>query len=816
MLKNSLLRLALILGLGLLAACDTAEERAEKHYQTALEHLENGDVDRAIIEFRNVFKLNGTHRDARLTYARLQRDRGATSEAYGQYLRLVEQYPDNLEGRQALADMALETGNWDEVERHGRAAVEIAPEDPQARSIQAVLDYRTASQNQDSAAQAAAFETAQALLRENPDLLSSHQVVIDKHIQDGNWPDALAALDAALQTAPEFTALYTMRLAVLAEMDDPDAIEAQMLDMTRRFPDDPDVDSLLLNWYLTNENFDSAEAYLRSQIDPGADTPDSHIRLIQFLNEYRSPEAALAELDAALASPGPHEAAFRSLRAVFTYERGDSDAAIAELRAILSDAEPSTETNNIKTTLARMLNTTGETEQAKQLVEEVAAEDPRHVGAIKLKAGWLVEEDRPGEAITLLRTALGESPRDAGLMTLLASAHERDGNRDLMAEMLSLAVEASGSAPAESLRYAAYLASNDQGLNAESVLINALRVQPDNIELLATLGTLYIDLQDWGRTQGVINRLDTFGDATAGLSRNLTARMLAGQGNEEALLSYLETLSEDETSGQAAEIGLIRSYLGRGEVDTALTRVDEALQQNPDDLALQFVRGSVLAMDNRLDEAESIFRTILQDRPNTEQVWLALYRLKAIQGQTDAAEQVLDDALAALPGNLNLQWVRAGVLEREGDIDGAIAIYEGLYADNSHIPLFANNLASLLATHRDDAESLERAHAIARRLRGTDVPAFQDTYGWIAYRRGDFDDALIHLEPAAEGLPGDPTVQYHLAATYAALNRTAEALQLLETIPDMNPPAPLLETVTSEIARLSAEPETVSGSGADN
>ena len=80
-MSRRLLGLALFCGLSLLAVCNSSEERAEKHFQTALEHIGNGDVDRAIVEFRNVFKLDGQHREARLTYARLQRDRGASQEA---------------------------------------------------------------------------------------------------------------------------------------------------------------------------------------------------------------------------------------------------------------------------------------------------------------------------------------------------------------------------------------------------------------------------------------------------------------------------------------------------------------------------------------------------------------------------------------------------------------------------------------------------------------------------------------------------------------------------------------------------------------
>jgi len=62
------------------------------------------------------------------------------------------------------------------------------------------------------------------------------------------------------------------------------------------------------------------------------------------------------------------------------------------------------------------------------------------------------------------------------------------------------------------------------------------------------------------------------------------------------------------------------------------------------------------------------------------------------------------------------------------------------------------------------------------------VPAFQDTYGWIAQRLGNFDEALEYLEPAAAGLPQDPTAQYHLGVAYAAQERKEEARAQFEKV----------------------------------
>jgi len=105
MMKSTFLALAMA---GIVSFCDTAEERAEAHFQSGIEFLDDGDVDRALVEFRNVFKLDGMHREARLRYAEVERARGNIRKAYGQYLRLVEQYPDSLPGQRALAELSLE------------------------------------------------------------------------------------------------------------------------------------------------------------------------------------------------------------------------------------------------------------------------------------------------------------------------------------------------------------------------------------------------------------------------------------------------------------------------------------------------------------------------------------------------------------------------------------------------------------------------------------------------------------------------------------------------------------------------------------
>ena len=793
-----------------LSACDSAETRAEKHFQTALALIEAGDFDRAIVEFRNVFDLNGRHREGRQAYARLQQRRGNLKEAYSQYLRLIEQYPDDLDGRLAVVEIALETGDRAEVERHGAAAAALAPDDPRVKAVSATLAYQKALDARDTGAQAAVRKTAEALVLAEPGLILARRIVIRDLLRTSDWALALAQTDAGLAANPQARDLYTLRLGLLQQLGDTAGVEAQLIDLVARYPDDMNMDQALVRWYIDQGNLDAAEAHIRSRINPASETPDDKILLIRFLTELRGTPAARAELDRMILAGGADLPLLRGIRAGLDFDDGNQKAAIADMEALIKGAEANQQTRNLKVALAQMRLQTGDGVRARTLVDEVLADNPNEVEALKLKAGWLIDEDKTGDAIAALRTALGTSPRDANLMTLMARAHERDGNRDLMGQMLALAADAAGYAPPEALRYAAFLAADDRLLPAEDAVLAALRQHPQDPDLLAALGGLYLRLEDWVRAGRVIETLqaaDT--DQTRRSANMLTLQRLSGQNRTADLLAFLETMKRDTASatGVAVDAAIVQAHITLGDNEAALAYVDAALKAAPQDPDLQFLRAAVLVTANRSDDATQIYQSLLKANAGDERVWTALFELSLRKGDMAGAAGVLDQALAALPDSPALNLRRAGLLERNGDIDGAIAIYETLYARDSNAPLLANNLASLLVANREDAASLARAEVIARRLRGTGVPAFQDTYGWIAHRLGNHDEALSYLEPAAAALQSDPNVQFHLAVAYAAAGRNPEALAQFRTLAATTDPAkppPFMATVTAEIARLEA------------
>ena len=816
MLKHFLVIVSFVATACFVAACDSSEDRAQKHFEKGIELLEEGDVDRALVELRNVFQLNGQHREARLTYARVVAERGNLAEAYSQYLRLVEQYPDDLEGRTALAHMAAQSSNWEEAERHLDVAEPLNPTDPVLRSVRIGVTYRQALRSQDARAQADAATAARALLDEDLTLPIAQMVAVESLVRTQDWDGGLALVDQLLEVSQSFN-LHRLRVSILDQLGDRDGVTDHLRLMVDLFPD-AGLHRSLVDRLIEDGRLADAEAYLRERIettdqnaDDAATQQDAaqpRLELLSFLSRQKGAQAAIDEVDRML-EENPREALIlRSLRANLEFDRGNRDLALESMAEITKDAPDSRESDTIKVLYARMLQQMGNQVGARAQVEEVLEHDPGQTGAVKLKSGWLVEDDRPGDALVELRAALDNAPRDPEILTLMAQAHQRAGDHTLMAEMLAMAVEVSGHRKAEALRYAAHLISEEKLFSAEEILVSALRNLPDDPQLLGRLGELYVRTEDWGRARQVISRLDELNlPQSDALVSELTARLLAAQNRAQDLEQFLTQLTEGQ-SNLGAAAAIIRLHLANGDVEGALQYSTSILAEDPNNPTLRFLQAGVLATEGRLAPAAEILEGLIAEYPQSEQSWLSLYRVQRSLGQREIADATLTGAAEAMPQSVNVKWIQASVAESDGNIDGAIAIYEALYEANSNNAIVANNLASLLASYRDDDESLRRAYVVARRLRNASQPAFMDTYGWIATRLGNLQEGLKYLEPAAKELANDPVVQYHLAETYRQLLRDQDALPYYMRVVALvdagaNTP-PFMDQVTAEIARISA------------
>lgn len=792
-----------------LAACDSAEERAEKHFESGIELLQAGDVSRAMVEFRNVLSLNESHRGARVEYARQARIAGNISESYSNYLRLAEQFPDDLEARLALSEMAILHLNWEEAERHGAALIQANSEIKGQDTVELALEFRKAVVDKDSARMRELTREAEKIFAENPVDPIIHRILIEGYTAENQFDKAIEVTDKALAEAPDTPLYYKVKTRILASAGENDALLAHLRETVDRFPDDDASKADLIRLLVSQGDSRGAEDLLRAEIEASDDKVVAHISLITFIQGLRGPEAALEEIEIAL---GLYEDVrlLQALKAGLVFDMGRREEGVALMQGVVDASEPSDETDRFKITLAKMLEATGNEVGARQLVEAVLERDTGQVEALKMSASWLIASDQADEAIITLRRALDQEPEDAEAMTLMANAHDRNGDQQLAQDLLAMAVEASNNAVPESLRFVQVLMNQQRFSSAEEVLVNALRRDPGNLALLTRLGDVYLRTEDWSRAlqvEATLRRQETEQATLA--ADDLQLQIISNREGNEKAFEYLEKLAGTDRGGLSAKTKLVLAHLAEGENAKALALAEELVKQFPDNPKLKLVLGNTyLAMQN-LEDANVTFRDVL-DKEDDSVAAIQLIRTLGAQGKTDEVQVVIAEMLERMPENPDLLWAQASFLERNQDIDGAIAIYERLYALNSNSPVVANNLASLLATYKLDDESLDRAFVVGRRLRGTDVAPFQDTYGWILYRRGDFDQALTYLEPAANALSGDPIVIYHLAKTYAALGRDEDAIAAFQAALDVAGPSDArsqFEDAKSELERLSTKSE---------
>jgi len=126
---------------------------------------------------------------------------------------------------------------------------------------------------------------------------------------------------------------------------------------------------------------------------------------------------------------------------------------------------------------------------------------------------------------------------------------------------------------------------------------------------------------------------------------------------------------------------------------------------------------------------------------------LAAADLLSVSGAADEAVSRIDSALKRAPGNPEIAYQRAVLLERAGRADAAISTLEALHRERPLDGSVTNALGFTLADHKRD---LPRAEQLIREalLASPDNPAVLDSLGWVLYRRAQLEAALPLLERA--------------------------------------------------------------------
>src|SRR5690606_19631934 len=337
----------------------------------------------------------------------------------------------------------------------------------------------------------------------------------------------------------------------------------------------------------------------------------------------------------------------------------------------------------------------------------------------------------------------------------------------------------------------------------EAVLTDAVERRPDAARLLTALGAVYLEDRQWAAARDIITKLRPVDPVAAD---RLQAAALSGQGRTDEAIALLKQLGQSGDASISVASAIVQVYEQGGQRAAAHQFVDDMLSREPQNAEALRLKGILLQADGEAEEAVAAYNAAIEADPRNVGAYLSLSRLHQAAGRRDEAEALIAEAVDTIPDSPALLLHRSEQLQTSGDFEGAVAALEALHELEPDSVVAVNNLASMLSEHfPEDPDKLERAAELVRSLSGIESPQIQDTYGWIRYLQGEPAEALRSLIPAAEELPENAWVRYHLGMAYAALDQADQAREHLEAALSLaeGQVFPPVSRIQAELDRLS-------------
>jgi tetratricopeptide (TPR) repeat protein len=126
------------------------------------------------------------------------------------------------------------------------------------------------------------------------------------------------------------------------------------------------------------------------------------------------------------------------------------------------------------------------------------------------------------------------------------------------------------------------------------------------------------------------------------------------------------------------------------------------------------------------------------------------------------------------------------LLERLNRLDEAKSAYERVLDLNPHAAVAANNLAWITA---EQGGNLDQATDLAQmaKSQAPDQPAFNDTLGWIYFRKNLAQESVPLFRQSLEKDPDNALTNYHLGMAYAKMGEDSKAIVSLKRALTLDP-----------------------------
>ena len=788
------LRTTVILSIVGLAGCGSPETKAQNYYDRGMALIAKNDDLNARLELLNAVKYKSDKVEVWRALAGID-ERTKAQSLFTDLRRVVELDPNDLDARLKLVRIMVAGGAAD-------AALKMLDVAKEGDTPNANLHALRAAALAGTKDPAGALKEAQRAMEIDANNVDAVGYVAARKASEGDADGALKLL-AGLRPEPKDEARVAVeQIQILLRKGDLKTAEPLLRKLIAQDPKQSAYRNQLIQVLMAQRRFDDAEKEFRARVETNPADSKAILDLVRFLNSIKGPEAARAELDARIKAGGDvfdYQIALAQLQA----GQGKVDDAVQLLQTLAKSEKTPARKAAAQLNIAEIYLLKGNLVAAEPVISEILNADRRNVGALRMRASIKIDKGNIDSAVADLREALTEQPKSADLLMLLAVAYERGGKPELAERQYADAYKSSNLDVNVALRYVAFMQRKGDLTHAEEVLIEVAGRNPGNVQVLSSLAQIRLARKNWAGAMAVADVIGRLGDKT-GVADQIRSAALAGDNKIDESISAMENAHKAAPDQVGPVVALVAGYVKQGKPDRAMALLQEMNQKFPGNAQLLVLTGQALVAQNKDEEAEQSYKAAVAAQPKDPLGYNALYEFYDRKKNLDAAVDIIQAGLRELPGNPNFRLALAGLQIQKGNNDAAIAQYEGILKDLPKSPIAINNLVSLLLDNRSDKDSLNQALALSNELKNTNVPQFQDTFGWAQYKRGDYKAAASVLENAAIKLPTLAAVHYHLGMSYKATGETEKAKEQFKIALDLEPEGtPLKQSIRAAIEEVS-------------
>ncbi|HNH24521.1 MAG TPA: PEP-CTERM system TPR-repeat protein PrsT [Accumulibacter sp.] len=321
--------------------------------------------------------------------------------------------------------------------------------------------------------------------------------------------------------------------------------------------------------------------------------------------------------------------------------------------------------------------------------------------------------------------------------------------------------------------------------DAETELLKARDLGIANDRLLVDLADVYVKL---GKPQQVLE----LSIPETGLAPDARAAVLARRAEAQIALQQRKAAAESIAAAKSADanspvVGLVEATMALidGNKEHASQLLETVLQRDAKFTEALYLKAGLRHADNNLDEATTVYRQILADRPNEFRANLAISDIALRRGDLTAADAALQAAEKSVGKVPMVLYARGNLELRRGNPEAAnAALLEILKVAPDHVPTL---VASALASYGqgDYQQSIAKANKVLAKIPGN--PLATKLLADSQLRSGDSKGALATLTPLLEKYPDDPRLLTLAGDAYLQTRDYGRAMRYLDRAAELEP-----------------------------